>query len=111
MIFSVHSVNNPDLAQGLSDLYWHMPGAEQLCQDIKSTEVPPAISILSEDWESHYADCPFMVDHWDVLNRDKVTSVKDKDYVLYQGNFRVNGRIYVPSALTDQVLRAHPGVQ
>ena len=61
-IFSMHFVNDPDLGQGLSDLSWHMPGVERLCQDITSIKVPPAISILSEDWESHYADDLFMAD-------------------------------------------------
>ena len=115
-IFSMHFFDDPDLGQGLSDLSWHMPGVERLCQDIKSIKVPPAISILSVDRESHYADDPFMADHWGVLNRDKAISVKGKDYALYQGKVRVDGRIYVPLALTDQVLRvqhsyAHPGVQ
>ena len=112
----MHFVDDPDSGQGLSDLSWHMPGIERLCQNIKSIKVLPAISILGEDWESHYADDPFMADHWDVLNRDRVISVKCKDYALYQGNVRVDGRIYVPLALTDRVLRAqhsyaHPDVQ
>ena len=112
----MHFVDNPDSGQGLSVLSWHMPGVERLCQDIKSIKVPPAISRLSDDWESRYADDPFMADHWDVLNRDKAISVKGKDYALYQGKVRVDGRIYVPLASTDQVLGAqhsyaHPGVQ
>ena len=57
-----------------------------------------------------------MADHWDGLNRDKAISEAGKDYALYQGKVRVDGRIYVPLDLTDQVLRAqhsyaHPGVQ
>ena len=125
-IFSMHFVDDPDSGQrlsdlsflhcasprypwdarGQSDLSWHNLGVEELCQDIKSIKVPPAVSILSEDWKSHYADDPFMADHCDVLNRDKGISVKGKDYALYQGKVRVHGRIYVPLALTDQALRA-----
>ena len=115
-VFSLGSSVDPELVQGLSKLSWHMPGVERLCQDIKCIRVPQDISILSEDWESHYAHDPFLAPHWETLFEDKVISVKGKEYALYRGNVRVDGHISVPLALTDRVLRAqhsyaHPGVQ
>ena len=47
----MHFVDDPDLGQILSDLFWHTPGVERLCQDIRSIKVQPAIIILSEEWE------------------------------------------------------------
>ena len=62
-VFSLGSSVDPGLVQRLSQLSWHMPGVERLCQDMKSIRVPPDISILSEDCESHYADDQFLAPH------------------------------------------------
>ena len=75
-VFSVESSVDPELVQGLLKSSWHMPGVERLCQDNKSIRVPPDISILSEDWESHYADDPFLAPHWETQCEDKLRQLK-----------------------------------
>ena len=60
--------------------------------------MPPAIKVLSEDWEPHYENDPLIAPHWEVLTREKVVSIRDKEYVLYQGKIRVGGRMSVTGA-------------
>ena len=100
----------------MSKLSWHMPGVQHLCQHTQFIRLPPDIGILIEDWESHYAEDPFLAPHWETLFEDKVISVRGKEYALYRGKVRVDGHIYVPLALTDRFIRAqhsyaHAGVQ
>ena len=64
---------------------WHMPGLHTYVHNMKSVKVPPAIKVLSDDWEPHYENDPLIAPHWDVLTREKVVSIGDKEYVLYQG--------------------------
>ena len=71
--------------------------------------MPPAVKFLSEVWKPHYENDPLIAPHWEVLTREKVVSIRDKEYFLYQGKIRVGVRIYVPVALTKQVFEAQHG--
>ena len=49
-----------NMIETMSSMRWHMPGVETLVVgDIEAIKVRPAISVLYDDWSSHYGLVPF----------------------------------------------------
>ena len=55
-----------NMIKTMSFMSWHMPGVETLVVgDMEAIKVPPAISVLYDDWSSNYELDPFFAPHWD----------------------------------------------
>ena len=72
------------MIQTMSSMSWHMPGVEPLVVgDIEAIKVPPAISVLYDDWSSHYELDPFFTPRWDALQQHKFIEVFGESYTLH----------------------------
>ena len=105
------------MIETMSSMSWHMPGVEtHIVGDIKAIEVPPAISVLYDDWSTHYQLDPFFAPRWDALRQHKFIDVDEQSYTLHNDKVRSNGRVCVPYDLVKQVIKAcheyaHPGIR
>ena len=106
-----------NMIETMSSMSWHMPGVKTLVVgDIEAIKVPPAISVLYDDWSSHYELDPFFAPHWDALRQHKFIEVDGQSYTLHNDKVRSNGRVCVPYDLVKQVIKAcheyaHPGIR
>ena len=100
-----------EYVSALNDLSWHMPGAAWYAiSGLESVKVPPAISILQQDWSEFYKTDPEFQDIWPPLVHDRAVG----KYVYYNGKVRSKGKICVPVSMVKQVLNglhsySHPG--
>ena len=100
-----------EYVSALNDLSWHMPGAAQYAvSGLESVKVPPAISILQQDWSEFYKTDPEFQDIWPQLVKDRAVG----KYFFSNGKVRSKGRICVPVAIVKQLLNglhsySHPG--
>ena len=57
-----------NMIETMSTMSWHIPGVETLVVgDIEAIKVPPAISVLYDDWSSNPELDPFFAPRWDAL--------------------------------------------
>ena len=88
-----------------------MPGAAQYAASgLESVKVPPAISILQQDWSEFYKTDPEFQDIWPQLVKDRAVG----RCFFSNGKVRSKGKICVPVAMVKQVLNglhsySHPG--
>ena len=106
-----------NMIETMSSMSLHMPGVETvIVGDIEAIKVPSAISVLYDDWSSHYELDQLFAPRLDALRQHKFIEVDGQSYTLHNDKVRSNGCMCVPYDLVKQVLKAcheyaHPGIR